>query len=257
MDKTGQIEIRISGLNGNLELNPDNYDIKDIITMLENAENLLYPNDKNRPVISYKMSPGSVRHIFTTSIQYIIAFNAIIGQINQTKNIDFLDKKTAQAIENLQNVSLKKNYTFEISTSLSNTNKIRLDAKTTYFRRENIWMDAEFYLYGKITDAGGKDKANIHIATEEFGTLRIQTSIDFLEQYESNILYRTMGIYATGKQHLHTGEIDTSSLRFVSLVDYHPKYDESYLNGLREKAQKSWLSSINADDWINKTRGRV
>jgi hypothetical protein len=127
----------------------------------------------------------------------------------------------------------------------------------TYLKKENIWVDAEFYLYGKITDAGGKDKANIHIATEEFGPLRIQTPIDFLERYESNILYRTMGIYATGKQHLHTGEIDTSSLRFVSLVDYHPQYDEGYLNGLREKAQKSWLSSINADDWINRIRGRV
>ena len=256
MDETGQIEIRISGMNGHLELKPDNYDIKDIIDLLENAESLLCPDERNRPVISYNILPGSVRHVFATSMQYIIGFNAIIGQINQRGSIDFLEKKTAQAIENLQKVSREKNYTLELSTSLDNTNRIKLDTKTTYFRKESMWVEAEFYFYGKITDAGGKDKANIHIATEEFGTIRISTPIDFLEQYERNLLYRTMGIYATGKQQLHTGEIDMSSLQFVDLVECRPKYDENYLNGLREKA-RSWISSINAEEWLNEIRGRV
>jgi hypothetical protein len=256
MDETGKIEIRLFGTNGNLELTPDNYDIKDITDMLENAENLLCPNDRHRPVISYHISQGSVRHVFTTSMQYIIGFNAVIGQISQTGSIDFLEQKTAQAIENLQKVSRKKNYTLEIFTSLNNTNRITLDANTTYLRKENTWVEAEFYFYGKITDAGGKEKANIHLATEEFGTILIPTPIDFLEQYEGNLLYRTMGINATGKQHLHTGAIDMSSLQFVRLVDYRPKYDENYLTGLREKA-RPWITSINAEEWLNRIRGRV
>jgi hypothetical protein len=256
MDKTGQIEIRVSGLNGDLELKPDNYDIRDIIGLLENAESLLCPNDRNRPVISYEILSGSVRHVFKTAMQSVIAFNAVIGQINQAKSIDSLDKKTATAIENLQNVSLKRNCTFEISTSLDNTNKIKLNAETAYFRKENIWADAEFYFYGKITNAGGKDKANIHIVTEEYGVIIIQIPIDFLKQYEGNILYRDMGIYATGKQNLHTGEIDTSSLVFVNWVNYRPKYDENYLNGLQEQAQK-WIKDIDTDEWMNMMRGRV
>jgi hypothetical protein len=256
MDEIGQIEIRISGTNGNLELKPENYDIKDIKDLLENVENLLYPNDRNRPIVSYSILPGSVRNVFSTSMQYVSGVNAIIGQISQTGNIDFLDRQRAQAIENLQKVSRKKNCTIEMFTSLSNTNRIKMDATTTFHRKEDVWVDADFYFYGKITDAGGKDKANIHISTEEFGSLRIQTPIDFLEQYEGNILYRVMGIYATGKQHLHTGEIDTSTLRFASLVDYRPKYDEGYLNELREKA-KPWLSSVNAENWLNEIRGRV
>jgi hypothetical protein len=257
MDKTESLEIHVSGSNGNMELSRDNYDIRDIIAMLENAEILLYPNGKqNRPIISYEILPGSVRHKFTTHIQYIFAFNALVGQINQSGSIDFLDSKVASAIENLQKMSLRKNCTFEICTSLADSNKIKLDADTIYFKKANLWVDAEFYFYGKITDAGGKDKANIHIVTEELGILRIQTPIDFLEQYERNILYRTMGIYAIGKQHLYTNEIDTSSLKFVSLVDYRPKYDENYLNGLRKKAEP-WLSSINAENWLNEIRGRV
>jgi hypothetical protein len=180
MDKIGYIEIRIQGSKGNLDLSPENYDIREIISILENAENLLYPDDKrDRPTISYKIEEGSVRHILKTSIQY--------------------------------------------------------------YRTEAFWADAEFYFYGKVTNAGGKDKANIHIFTEELGTVRIQTPISFLEQYDENLLYKTFGIRAVGKQHSETGEIDVSTLRFIELVDYQPKYDELYLKALAIKQKNHGL----------------
>ena len=236
---------------GNLALSPDNYDIREIISVLENAENLLYPGDKrDRPTISYKIEEGSVKHILKTSIQYIIGFNAIIGQLNQVQNIDFLDLSTAVAFENIQDIAAKRDYVFSIRTSLPQTNEVLVDKSTHYYRTEAIWADAEFYFYGKLTNAGGKDKANIHIVTEELGSVRIQTPIAFLEQYNENLLYKTFGIRATGKQHSETGEIDTSTLKFIELVYYQPKYDELYLKKLRDKAKKSWLGSINPDTYF-------
>ncbi len=256
VDKLGYIEIKISGSKGNLELSPDNYDIREIISILENAENLLYPNDKkDRPTISYNIEKGSVKHILKTSIQYIIGFNAIIGQVNQVQNIDFLDLSTAKAFENIQDIASKKNYVISIKTSLENTNEVYVDRTTKFKRTEAIWAEAEFYFYGKVTNAGGKDKANIHIYTEDLGTVRVQTPITFLEEYDDNLLYKTLGIRATGKQHSETGEIDTSTLKFVELVDYQPKYDELYLKSLRDKAKKSWLGNINADNWLTEIRG--
>lgn len=60
MDKFGQIEIRIIGKEGNNQLTPDNYDIRDIKVMLENIEDILYPNKKKeRPVISFNIEEGS------------------------------------------------------------------------------------------------------------------------------------------------------------------------------------------------------
>ena len=98
MDKTGYIEIRITGSKGNIELSPENYDIREIISVLENAEELLYSGvKKDRPTISYNIEKGSVKHIFKTSIQYVIGFNAIIGKVSQVQNIDFLDLSTAKA----------------------------------------------------------------------------------------------------------------------------------------------------------------
>ena len=256
MEKIGHIEIRITGSKGNIELSPDNYDIREIISILENAENLIYPGDKKeRPLISYNIEQGSVKHILKTSIQFIIGFNAIIGQVNNVQEIDFLDLSTAKAFENIQNIAIKKDYVFSIKTSLENTNEVKVDRTTQYFRTEAIWADAEFYFYGKITNAGGKDKANIHILTSEFGTIRVQTPISFLEEYEENLLYKTLGIRALGKQHSTTGEIDSTTLKFIELVDYQPKYDDLYLKGLRERAKKSWLDEINPDNWLKEIRG--
>jgi hypothetical protein len=256
VEKFGFIEIRISGSKGNLELTPDNYDIREVISMLENAENLIFPGEKrDRPTIGYKIEEGSVKHIFKTSIQFIIGFNAIIGQIDQTQNIDFLDLSTARAFENIQDIAAKRDYTFSIKTSIENTYELKIDRSTSYIRTESIWADAEFYFYGKVTNAGGKDKANVHIFTEELGTIRIQTPISFLEQYNENILYKTMGIRAIGKQHSETGELDTSTLKFIELVFYQPKYDEQYLTGLRDKAKKSWLGKKNPDSWLKEIRG--
>jgi len=256
VEKIGFIEIKITGSKGNFDLSPDNYDIREIITILENAENLLYPGDKrDRPNISYKIEEGSVKHILKTSIQYIIGFNAIIGQISQVQNIDFLELGTAKAFENIQDIATKRNYVFSIKTSLENTNELRIDKTTSYYRTEAIWVDAEFYFYGKITNAGGKGKTNLHILTDE-GSFIVQTPLSFFENLEENIIHKKpYGIRAKGKQHSETGEIDTSTLMFIELVDYQPKYDEMYLKSLRDKAKKSWLGSIDPDNWLKEIRG--
>ncbi|HAI76707.1 MAG TPA: hypothetical protein DCM08_10710 [Microscillaceae bacterium] len=256
MENLGYIEIKISGSKGNLELSSENYDIRDIISILENAESLLNPDaNKNRPTISYSIESGSVRHILKTTIQYIIGFNAIIGQINQNQTIDFLEPSTAKAFEFFQNIASKSNYQFTIKTSLDSSNEVRLDRTTNFKRKEAVWVEAEFYFYGKITNAGGKDKANIHVNTENLGLITINTPISFLEEYQDNLLYKTLGIRAVGKQNSETGEIDTSTLQFVQLIDYEQKYDSDYLSDLRDKAKKNWLSKINADSWLKEIRG--
>ena len=155
MEKDGQIEIKVSGKIGNVEITPDNFDIKEIISILENVEDLLYSGDKkNRPIISYDIQVGSVRNIFKTGIQHIVSFNAILGLISNTDSIDYLDINTAKAIENLQELAIKKDFSFDITTSMNNSNIIHIDKFSEYKRTEAIWAEAEFYFYGKITNAG-------------------------------------------------------------------------------------------------------
>ncbi len=255
MDKIGDIEIRVVGKSGNLELTPNNYDIKHIASLLQNVEDLLYPNNKkNRPLITYDIEEGSVRHIFKTPIQYIIGFSAILSQVQNTNSIDFLDLKTARAIESIQNISLEKDYEFQIKTSVKEETELTINASTNFFRVENTWVDAEFYFYGILKDAGGKSKANIHLDTDDFGYVTIETGQDFLMNQEHNLLYKKYGVRATGKQDIETGEIDTKSLKLIELVDYNPKFDIDYLSALISKAKQSW-EGVDTDEWILNLRG--
>ncbi len=256
MEKTGFVEIRITGTKGNLDLTPDTYDVREVIAVLEQVEGLLFPADKkDRPTVSYQIQGGSVRHIFKTAVQYIIGFNALIGQISYRQDIDFLESATAKAFEEFQEMAVQRAYAFTIRTSEPNTNELRIDRTTKFYRTEAVWAEAEFYLYGRVTNAGGKDRANIHIQTDDYGLVIIKTPIAVLEKLEGNILYRTFGVRALGKQHTETGELDRSDLRFVELIDYQPNYDEDYLQSLRSKAKKNWLSAVEPDAWLRELRG--
>ncbi len=55
-------------------------------------------------------------------------------------------------------------------------------------------------------------------------------------------------------QNLETGEVDTKSLKLLELIDYNPKFDKTYLNGLIEKAKNNW-KKINPDAWLLDIRG--
>ena len=255
MDNIGEREIRVIGTFGNQDLRPNNYDIKHIATILQNVEDLLYPTNKNdRPLITYDIQEGSVKHLFKTSLQAVVGFSALLGQIKSNNSIDFLELKTARAIESLQNLSRQKNYEFEIKTSMSENFELVINSSTKFFRTENIWADAEFYFYGTLKDAGGKNKATIHLDTQDYGYLSIATGEEFLKEREENLLYRNFGVRATGKQNINSGEIDTRSLSLVELIDYQPKFDSEYLNSLINKAKKSWID-VDADEWLFNLRG--
>lgn len=255
MEKTGYIEIVVSGANGKLKLTPDTFDIKELTGIIEQAEKLLFPGERReRPLITYRMEEGSVKNIFKTSLQAVIGFSAVIGQIETTHNIDFLELNTAEAIETFQETAIKKDYSFTVRTSIQDSPALKIDKSTFYYRTSENWIDAEFYLFGKITNAGGKDKANIHLVTEELGTLYIQTPQEFLAEAEENILYKNYVIRAKGKQNSETGEIDKQSLSFIELIDYNSAYDEQYLKKLRSKAM-TWLNKIDPDDWLKDIRG--
>lgn len=256
MNNTGNIEIIVYGTKGKLPIEPDNYDVAEVRQILEQAENLLITGDKkNRPAISYDIQKGFVKHIFKTSMQYIIGFNAIIAQINTEKSLDFLDLPTAKAFEILQNIAIQKNYSLNLQTSLANSAALEITAKTNYHRTASLWVDADFYFYGKITNLGGKEKSNIHLSTADAGTIIIQTPKEFLEQREDNLLYKTYGLHVLGKQNTDTGEIDKSSLQFVELVNYGASYNEDYLYGLQQKAQKSWAGIKDTGEWLRNLRG--
>ena len=102
-----------------------------------------------------------------------------------------------------------------------------------------MWVDTEVYLYGKIMDAGGVTKTNVHLQTD-VGNVTIEATEQEIVSIKENPLYKMYGIRAKGKQNVITGEIDRKSLRFLSIIDYSPSYDESYLNSKIDEATSTW-----------------
>lgn len=257
VEKNGQIEIKIKGRKGNIDLAPDNYDIRDLAELLRHVENLLFPNAKrDRPVVAYDIQEGSVRHIFNTTLQAVIGFNALLGQIKADNySIDFLEYQTARAFEYFQTEAQKNNFEYEIGTSLSEDTKITINKDTRFVRSEDIWADVELYFYGTIVDMGGKGAANVHLDTKEFGLLKIDADKSLLTAYERNPLYKPYGVRAKGKQNIRSAEIDKNSLTLMDIIDYNPSFKEDYLNSLIKKAKKSWAGIGDADEWLQNTRG--
>ncbi len=259
MENKGYIEIHISGKKGQLPLTPDTYDISELRIILDQVEELLFPaiEKKNRPIVAYEIKDGSVRHIFKTSLQVIIGFNAVLGQIQSKKAIDFLEYPTAKAFYALQETARKQNYSFEISTSIPDTSRLTIDPSTELSLPANDWVTAEFYFYGEITNMGGKVNPNMHVSVPGLASFRIQTPRDTLAQYDHNPLYKPLGVRATGRQNIATGEIDSGSLAFVEFIDYSPDYDEKYLDSLIDKAQSVWADVPDADAWLRELRGET
>lgn len=255
MEQRGTIEIRISGSKGNLELSPDHYDIKEIVQLFDAVESILFSGSKKqRPEITYAIENGSVRHVFKTSFQAIVAISAVLASILESGSIDKLDLPTARAIEKLQTDAISKNYVYTITTSEWHNGALKITPQTHFRRSKEIWVDAEVYLYGTLTDAGGKDKSNIHLDTKEYGQVTIDSDKEYLKNLQENLLYKEYGVRARGKQSLATGEIDMSSLKLISLQGYKPVYDENYLNTLIAKASKSW-AGIDVEQFLSDLRG--
>lgn len=236
-------------------MGPEDYDIKALRDLLAEVEVLLFPNDRReRPVISYEVREGSVRHLFLTGVQAVAQTGAVLGLVASTGTIDVLEPRTAKAIEAMQRWAQESDYTFTLRTSLPGTAEVKIDSSTHYFRTEATAVETEVYLYGRVVDAGGKEKPNIHLHVQGQGTYLIAATEAQLTGREDNYLYRTMGIRATGKQDIQTGEIEKGSLQLLELIDYEEKYEEAYLKRLQGRAY-TWLKDIDPDQYLNDVRG--
>jgi len=255
LEKTGQIEIHISGRQGAFDLSPATYDIKHVLATLQHVEGLLFGGAKReRPLVTYEIREGSVRHILTTALQTVIGFTAILHAVQARGDLDFLQPETAKALEFFQTEARQHDYRIAISSSLQDAPSLLIDADTHYERTAATWVEAEFYFYGRITDMGGTSRPNIHLQTVEAGKVVLQATTDELRQIEGNHLYREYGVRATGQQDIRTGEVNRSNLRLLEIVDYESRYDAQYLASLRRKAtHNTWPQ--NPDAWLRELRG--
>lgn len=256
MNSKNYIEIRIEGKKGNINLTPDNLDIKEIRQILDIADRLFSSGSTTkRPTISYSLGEGSVIHRFYASFQIVLQLTSVLSFIVSNSSTEHLDFETRKSFDELQKVSVKSNYSIKINTSENLKNILEITPETKLFLTREKLVDAEFYFYGEIIRAGGKDKTSIQLNTENYGILTIHTTRSIIERIENNPLYKTIGLRVSGLQNIETGEFDRQSLYLLELIKYEPKFDPEYLNGLIERGKSHWADIDNPDEWLRNLRG--
>jgi len=255
VEKTATFEVVLSGTKGGKPMGPEDYDIKALRELLAEVEVLLFPNDRReRPVISYEVKEGSVRNIFRTGIQAVTQTGAVLGLVLAAGTVDVLEPRTAKAIEAMQRWARESDLAFTLRTSLPGTAELRIDRTTHYVRSEATSVETEVYLYGRVVEAGGKGKPNIHLQVDGQGVYIIDAPEKYLAELTGNILYHTMGVRVVGRQNLQTGELEKGTLKMLELVDYDARYNEAYLKRLQAKAS-TWIKDVDLDQYLNDVRG--
>lgn len=254
MNKLGEIILEIEGFEGPESLNPNNFDISELKVILDNIEDMVYPNvgKKYRPLISYSVEEGCVRNIFKTSLQGVTTFYAIAALIASSGNLDGLDKSTANAFANLQRHSIAKDYS--LSFKKDNESILVIDKTTNFIIHPSVMVDAEFYFYGTLNRAGGASKPSIRLQTKDYGNVTVYASKKKLADIKENVLYEDCAVRAQGKMDPSTGERDLSSLNLLEIVNYSAKFNEHYLDGLIKKASNTW-KGVDANKWVRELRG--
>lgn len=256
MQEFGRIEIKVSGRIGDTPLSPDNFDIREIGALFGVVETLLYPNSKaTRAPITYSLEAGSVRNIFKTTKQSAATFVTILNLVNQTGNLDSLDFPTARAFQEVQKSAVRNDFRYEFGSPDYDVPFLEISSSTAFHINDNLWADVEFYFYGTVINAGGKDKTNIHLLTKDNGVLIIDTPKEVLQDRKENILYKHFTVRAKGRQNIATHEIDPSSLMLLDMSTFDPNYSEQYLNNLIRKASPRWKEIRDVDQWLSRIRG--
>jgi len=119
---------------------------------------------------------------------------------------------------------------------------ITISSKTDYHRKsEDLWVETEKYLTGRIQDMGGKTSANVHLEVKGLPKLlKLDSSEEYLRSQTENMLYRDVQVRVLAEQNIQTRE-----LRNVRLE----------LNELIEKGTKAWADVDNATQWVAEQRG--
>ena len=125
---------------------------------------------------------------------------------------------------------------------------------TNYKRLDAQWVDADYYLYGTVENAGGAKEGAIRLR-HKGELLTIEVDKDMLASLEKNIVYHECGVYVKGRQNVTTYEMDKSSLKLVHFMDYTNRNNEQYLAECIRKASPVWADVKDPVMWLHEMRG--
>lgn len=250
-----QLEIKIQGKRNDEPLTPATYDIRELKELLEHVDLLMDRKGDKESLVSLEMREGSVVSSFMAPRSKVVTLQDVFDQLSEGFSISGMPDSVVKVLKFLQTKAKQKDWSFGLTTSLDEGSELVIDRNTRFEEDIDVWVDSEFHLYGKITNAGGKNTSNVHLETEEYGLLTITMDMSMLADFEGNMLYKHFGIRASGKENIQTGAMDKQSLRGLEIIYYDPTYNEEAMSERIKRSTPHWADVDDSIEWLRNLRG--
>ena len=255
--KSKSIELKVEGFRDGKELSPKLLDIDEVVTLLSNARDFLFPEKtQQRPRTSVSLEEGSVLIKLLVNTAIAVQSQALLQELNSSHDLGLLKPKQVEAIKQIHNFISKEGFTVQFGLSEKLNEGLFINNKTEWKYPVEYWVDEELYIIGEITDVGGKTNPNVHIDTEEFGVLTVSSDKQILGDDDKNRLYKKQQLRIQIKRNLNTREYDKKSASLIEFIDFDEESSpDDYLTNLIEKSTPYWNKISDPKQWLENVRG--
>lgn len=198
--------------------------------------------DPNRVIVS--IESGSLAIVATGLLAASHLWHDV-GSLENSESLALIDAKRARVLIKWQ-AAAKKNPDRKYRL-LDDTGRtvVEVSYQTQFYSTDNVWVSAEKYLLGTVTDMGGNVKPNIHVKVNG-QILTVAATQDQLAESEKNRLYREELLHVSADENLVTGEL--RNMRLIAFQAYKPKFDEAEFDKMVERGTRVW-SEVD-DNWL-------
>lgn len=254
-----ELEFRLEDRVAGEALTSANVDLPTLRGFLEDIENLIRGDET---AVSFENSrvrveDGSLKIVALVEPALAASLGTDISRLKETGDLDLIQPRRAQVLEQWQKrakASPSRSYQLPVTAGQSTW----WITKDTSFQRGGLkgWLSVEKYLTGKVIDAGGKVRPNLHLEVKgSRRSLRISATERQISGVKENLLYRVITLRVEAEQNLHTRQ-----LRRVRLLEFVPEasqVDEEALQRLWQRGTRAWADVGSASAWVETLRGNT
>ena len=249
------IRLTIKGKNDDgsaVEL--DNVSIKLLQESLDAFTKLKFSEDEEDPTVSLKkgsvVCERSIPKDFKPSSSHI----KITPNNHIETNDYFYDFFTA-----VRKISKNNKATCKVTTHQFDKKFIDVDINETTVidnpQKNEVEVDVELYLYGKIINIGGM-KPNLHLKLSDQDIKPVVIDTDEETLRDQFLIYEDKGCRVTAKQNLKTKEY--SNYKLIEFVNYIADYDEEKFQQDVKALEPTWDKELpDAITWQKWIRGKI
>lgn len=213
--------------------------------IIELLQGDLQRSELGKPKVEF--SEGSVKVTVAASSLVTMSLASDVASFKKDLDLDGISQKRAQIFEKWRKRSTDSQF-FSLHVG---DHQFKVDKFAQFrHRQKDQWVRVEKYLRGRVVDAGGKTNPNIHLVLPSNQSLKIDATEDQLEG--TGILFKTVTLEVTGKEHLGNGEL--KDLRLLEIYQPKEQVDEAELKKLWRKGSKAWSDVENPNQWVEGLR---